>query len=247
MSEAPNPAPTRTGDVPRFDRAFIETHGLLERYLDGKLPFKGAGEFERWCAQHPEYLEELNLTGRTQASLKLLEACGRPPELAEPRLPWWKTPWFSIGLGATALLSLIGFWALLANNQLLRENLRNAQVRLAHGAMQPPASEQTLRITPDRSPGIDQARFTVNHRVPTLLDLRIHMAYVREERFHVSIDKGHQGRVLLIRNLSKDSNGDLRFAFNTSALAAGRYQIRIAAMPLFGAPVADGWLNMRVR
>ncbi|HVC01315.1 MAG TPA: hypothetical protein VND80_03825 [Steroidobacteraceae bacterium] len=247
MSEPPTSVSNLPGGAPRFDRAFIDEHRLLDRYLDGKLPFKGAREFERWCAEHPEYLEELNLPQRTQATLQLLEASGRAPDLAEPRLPWWRAPWFAAGLGVLSLLSLAAFWALLGNNLLLRDRLTQARARLAHGSMQPPSAQRRLRITPDRSPGIDQARFSVNHTVPTLVDLRIDMGYVKQVRFRVAIDKRDQGRALSIRNIAKDSNGDLRLSFNTSALASGRYDIQIDGLPFFGAPVADGWMIMNVR
>src|SRR3981189_3320493 len=49
---------------PRFDRKFIEDHQLVERYLDNKLPFKGARDLENWCRAHPDYLNELKLSER---------------------------------------------------------------------------------------------------------------------------------------------------------------------------------------
>ena len=60
-------SPTNTPPpAPRFDRKFIEDHKLLERYLEGKLPFKGARDLENWCRANPEYLSELNLSQRAQ-------------------------------------------------------------------------------------------------------------------------------------------------------------------------------------
>src|SRR5450631_154892 len=53
---------------PRFDRKFIEDHQLVERYLEGKLPFKGAQDLEKWCRANPEYLNELKLSDRAHAS-----------------------------------------------------------------------------------------------------------------------------------------------------------------------------------
>src|ERR1700723_3259750 len=97
---------------PRFDRKFIEEHNLIERYLENKLPFKGARDLEQWCRAHPEYLNELKLPERTQASLKLLEASGQPQDLREPQPPWGKTIYLPIGLGVLAFLSLVAFWAL---------------------------------------------------------------------------------------------------------------------------------------
>ena len=77
---------------PRFDAKFIEDHKLIERYLENKLPFKGARDLENWCRAHPEYLNDLKLAERAQASLKLLEASGQPQDLREPKPPWWKIP-----------------------------------------------------------------------------------------------------------------------------------------------------------
>ena len=63
--------------APCVDRKFIEEHQLLERYLIGKLPLKGARDLENWCRANPQYLEELQLGVRAQGSLKLLEAAGQ--------------------------------------------------------------------------------------------------------------------------------------------------------------------------
>src|ERR1700692_1987382 len=92
---------------PRFDRKFIEEHQLIERYLQDKLPFKGARDLENWCRAHPEYLDGLKLAERTAASLKLLEASGRPQDLGEPATPWWKTTYVLIGLSVVTFLSLV--------------------------------------------------------------------------------------------------------------------------------------------
>src|SRR6266404_2210489 len=83
-------APVNAQTAARFDAKFIEDHKLIDRYLEGKLPAKGARDLENWCRANPAYLEALNLSQRTQASLQLLEACGAPLDLTEPKPPWWK-------------------------------------------------------------------------------------------------------------------------------------------------------------
>src|ERR1019366_9020034 len=108
---------------PRFDRQFIDDHKLVERYLDNKLPFKGARQLEDWCRAHPEFLNELKLAERAQTSLKLLETSGQSVDLRESPPPWWKTIYMPIGLGVVAFLSLIAFWAVLGKYVLLRGEL----------------------------------------------------------------------------------------------------------------------------
>src|ERR1700727_1793675 len=116
---AAKPAPVS----PRFDRKFIEDHKLVERYLQGKLPFKGARDLEIWCRTHPEFLGELKLSERAHASLKLLEASGQPQDLREPPPPWWKHVYVLIGLCTVTVLSLVAFWAGLGKYALLHSEL----------------------------------------------------------------------------------------------------------------------------
>src|ERR1700722_2403162 len=82
------PAAKTTPVSPRFDKKFIEDHKLIERYLENKLPFKGARDLEQWCRAHPDYLNDLKLAERAHASLKLLEASGRPQDLGDTKTPW---------------------------------------------------------------------------------------------------------------------------------------------------------------
>src|SRR3984957_12991385 len=126
---------------PRFDRKFIEDHKLLERYLENKLPLKGARDLENWCRANPEFLNELKLSERAQTSLKLLEACGRPVDLQEPKPPWWKNVYILIGVSIIALLSLLAFWAALGKYMLLRGELEDTQALMNHGSLVQPATK----------------------------------------------------------------------------------------------------------
>ncbi len=247
MNESSTSRPNPDAASLRFDRKFIEDNGLLERYLCNQLPFKGARELERWCLEHPGFLEELKLAERTQASLKLLEASGNPQDLTEPGVPWWKTPYFMIGLGAVTLFSVLGFWAVFAKNVVLRDHLAEVRAQLSNGTMAPPSSEFGQRVAPDRVSEADRAQVEVNHQSPAIVDLRVNMAYAHEDRFRVTVDKRDQGRALMIDNIARDSNGDLRISFNSSALAGGEYDVRIEGLPFAGTPLAVGWFKLTVR
>ena len=232
---------------PRFDRKFIEDHNLVERYLEGKLPFKGARDLERWCRAHPEYLNEVKLSEHTQACLKLLEASGRPEDLQEPKPPWWKTIYVLFGLGALAALCLIAFWVLLGKYVLLRGELDDTRTAMSRGSLVQPAIKSDVRITPDRAPGIDRAKIVVSRSAPQLMDLHIDLSYTSELQFRMFIDKEDQGRALVLNNLLKDSNGELRMTLNSTGLAAGIYKARFEALPFRGSPTPSGWLILEVR
>jgi hypothetical protein len=242
-------APLSPAAVPRFDAKFIEDHHLIERYLEGKLPVKGARDLENWCRANPAYLDGLRLTERAQASLQLLEATGRPVDLSEPQTPWWKTPYALIGLAAVALVSLVAFWALFGKLALLRSELEDTRTRMQQGSLEPPATQTELHVSPDHAPGIDKARVSVNRNAPQLVDLHVDLNYSKAMQFRLIVDKKDQGRALILNNLLKDSNGELRLTFNSTGLAAGIYNTRIEALPLRGggSPVPEGWLMLEVR
>jgi hypothetical protein len=241
-------APLSSPPAPRFDAKFIEDHKLIERYLQNKLPAKGARDLENWCRANPEYLDGLNLPERTQASLKLLEACGKPVDLSEPKAPWWKSIYLPIGLGVVALLSLAAFWIVFGKLVLVRGELDNARTRMEQGSLVQPATETNLLIAPDRAPGIDHAKLTVNHNAPQLIDLHIDMSYTKSTQFRMVVDKQDQGRALILDNVLKDSNNELRLTFNTTGLAMGAYNVRIEAIPFRanGTPIPEGWLILEV-
>src|SRR5260221_5504155 len=100
-------APVNAQTAARFDAKFIEDHKLIDRYLEGKLPAKGARDLENWCRANPAYLEALNLSQRTQASLQLLEACGGAIDLTEPKPPWWKSAYLAHSAAVGALVCLL--------------------------------------------------------------------------------------------------------------------------------------------
>jgi hypothetical protein len=232
---------------PRFDRKFIEDHKLVERYLEGKLPFKGARDLENWCRLNPDYLNELKLSERAHTSLKLLEASGQQQDLGEPKPPWWKSVYVPIGLAVIAFLSLVAFWALMGKYVLLRGELADTRTAMTQGTLVQPATTSTVSVNPDRAPGIDRARVVVSRSAPQLIDLHIDLDYTQKlMQFRLFVDKQDQGRALVLNNLLKDSNGELRMTLNTTGLAGGIYNVRIEALPARGSPIPIGWLILEV-
>jgi hypothetical protein len=244
------PASPRTAQIPspRFDRKFIEDHQLIERYLENKLPVKGARDLENWCRANPDYLDHLNLAQRAQSSLKLLESSGQHVDLGEPKPPWWKNTYVPIALGVMAFLSLVAFWALFGKYELLIGQLQDTRASMARGTLVQPATETSVHVSPDHGPGIDQARILVSRSAPQLMDVHIDLGYTNKlSQFRVFVDKKEQGRALILNNVLKDSNGELRVTLNSTGLSAGIYNVRIEAIPFRGSPIEVGWLILEVR
>ncbi len=233
---------------PRFDKKFIEDHKLVERYLENKLPFKGARDLEQWCRANPDYLNELKLSERAHASLKLLEASGRPQDLGEPKPPWWKSIYLLIGLGALAFVCLVAVWSLAGKYSLLQGKLEDTKRVMSQGPLVQPATEKAMYISPDHAPGIDHARIKLNRAAPLLMDVHIDLGYTQKlQQFRVFVDKKDQGRALVLNNLLKDSNGELRLTLNSTGLSAGIYTVRIEALPPRGIPTRNRLVDHRGR
>ena len=245
------PQGTTPAPAPRFDRKFIEDHKLVERYFEGKLPFKGARDLENWCRAHPEYLAELKLAERTQASLKLLEASGKPVDLVEPDPPWWKSQYVLIGLIAIAVIAFGLFWLMLIKYELSQSRLEDERNRIEQGPLVQPTATRTVVIAPDRSPGLDRARISVSRAAPELIDLHIDVGYTNKlNQFDLIVDKKDQGRALIVDNILRDSNNELRLTLNSSGLSAGIYTARLEAMPPKATQAERqpiGWLTLEVR
>lgn len=232
---------------PRFDRKFIEDHKLIERYLENKLPFKGARDLEQWCRANPDYLNNLKLSERAHASLKLLEASGKPQDLGEPKPPWWKSIYVLIGLAALSFVCLMACWSIAAKYGALQRKLDDTKRTLSQGPLIQPATEKAIYISPDHAPGIDRARIKLSRTTPLLMDVHIDLDYTKKlAQFRLFVDKKDQGRALVLNNLLKDSNGELRMTLNSTGLSAGEYSVRIEALPPRGIPMPVGWLLLDV-
>jgi hypothetical protein len=233
---------------PRFDRKFIEDHKLIERYLENKLPFKGARDLENWCRAHPDYLNDLKLSERAHSSLKLLEASGQAQDLREPQPPWWKSIYVLIGLGSVTVISLIACWAVIGKFSSLQGRLEDAKRVKDQGSLVQPTAETSVSVSPDHAPGIDRARINLNRSAPQLMDVHIDLGYTQKlTQFRMIVDKQDQGRALILNNLLKDSNGELRLTLNSTGLSAGIYTVRIEALPPRGIPIPIGWLILEVK
>src|SRR5215207_5263734 len=99
----PGASATTTHHGGAMDRDFIARNQIVERYLSGKLPIKGATDFERFCRDNPQLLDELGLPERVNAGLRLLEASGKPEPWQEARKKLWERPALAIGLAAATL------------------------------------------------------------------------------------------------------------------------------------------------
>ena len=243
---SPAPAPPKAAMPANMDRDFIARNQIVERYLSGKLPVKGATDFERFCSDHPELLDELGLPDRVNAGLRLLEAAGKPEPWQEAPKRFWEKPQFTMGLGAAALVMLIALVALGSGASSKSSRIAKLEQLVKEQPLEPAASTRTIRLVPSRSGGSNNPVVAIGGGASQLADLKIDMSKSDFRNFRVTIDRIDQGRVAVLTNLAKDSNGHLRIALNSSAFGPGNYQMTIDGITWRGETVPDAWVTIAI-
>lgn len=230
----------------RMDRQFVEQHQIVERYLAGRLPPKGARDFEEFCRRHPELLTELGLDKQLQMALRLLEAGGRPMPWEEQPRRWWEQP--QAFLAAVSVCVLLGFTSLIIAGRLsaASRHVSALEQQLATQPLDPVESTRSILLIPSRSASSSGGVVTIGGGPAELADLKIDMSWLKYTTYQVTIDRVDQGRVAILHNMMRDSNGDLRIALNSSALGPGDYRMSIAGLTWSGAPVPVAWVTITV-
>lgn len=238
------PAPVAT---PAMDRDFIARNQIVERYLSGRLPLKGATDFERFCRDNPEILDELGLPERVNAGLRLLEASGKPEPWQEAPTPFWaKLPVF-LGAAAAVLVLGVALSIVASSSSAKSAKIEKLQRQVADQPLDAATSTREIRLLPTREGASNVPAVTVGGGEAQLVDFRIDETRSPYKEFTVTIDRVDQGRVGVFHNLSKDSNGHIRFSLNTSALGPGNYQFTIEGISWKGEVVPDSWVMIRVQ
>ncbi len=229
-----------------MDRDFVARNQVVERYLSGRLPLKGATDFERFCRQHPELLDEIGLPERVNAGLRLLEASGKPEPWHEPARPFWQKPQVTLGLavavGILGLTLVVAWGATVTKDHRITALEKQSYER----ALDPATSTREIRLLPSRSRASGAPAITIGGANAQLADFKIDESRSPYHSFRVTIDRIDQGRVGVITNLTKDSNGHLRIALNSSALGPGNYQLTIEGIGWRGDPEPDSWITIGV-
>jgi hypothetical protein len=229
-----------------MDRNFIDRNQIVERYLGGRLPLKGAQDFERYCGEHPELLDEIGLTKRITQALRLLEAGHRaPPWEARPKAWWEKLP---VLLGVAGLALVLGIVLLVVTGKIAARDhsVDVLQRQVAARALDPAQSTRSVTIEPSRSGPPSHGLASIGGGTAELADLKFNLAWAQFGAYRVIIDRVDQGRVGIIYNAMRDSNGVVNIALNSSALGPGDYLFTIQGLTWRGEPVPTAWATVTI-
>ena len=208
--------------------------------------FKDDQAAERFCREHPELLDEIHLSDHINAALRLLDASGRAsPWEPEPR-KWWEQLWVLIAAAALALI-LAGTSLVLSGKLSGRDHsIAQLKQRVAQQPLEPATSTRTITLVPNRVAPSRRNMATIGGANVELADLKIDMSWTPLDQFRVTVDRIDQGRVAILHNLKRDSNGVLHLELNSSALGPGQYQLTIEGIDRWGNPIPQAWATISI-
>jgi hypothetical protein len=228
-----------------MDITFIQQNQIIERYLMGKLPLKGAQDFERWCRENPDTVAQLGLSDRINSALRLLDAAGEPlPWTEKPLAAWQRLPVVA-GIAAVAAIGTIAALMLLASVQKKNTEITGLKKAVAEKPVHPLQGTRPLTLELSRNGPLDHSRLTLGSRAE-LADFKFDVSWSRYNQFIVTIDRVDQGRVVVLGNMARDSNGHLRLGINTSALGPGDYTVQVEGLDLRRGTEPQGWTRFSV-
>ena len=230
-----------------MDRDFILKNQIAERYLSGRLPIRGAQDFERYCREHPELIDELGLAERVHSGLRLLEAGGIAPPWEVPKKKWFEQLPIMIAALALALIGAIAaatMWGKLSGRDATIASLRQT---VSEQPLEPATSTRNIRLVPSRTAPSRRPAVTLGGGGEAqMADLKIDMSWSKFTAFRVTLDRQDQGRVAVLNYMLRDSNGDLHLALNNTALGPGIYEFAIEGLSLHGDAIAQAWITIAI-
>ena len=228
-----------------MDASFIQQNQIIERYLMGRLPVQGAQDFERFCRENPDTVTQMGLADRINAALRLLDASGQPEPWTEKPQPRWQRPQVVIGLAAMAVVLLIITLTQVSSLKEQRTRIQAQQQQLQQQPLSPVQSTRSITIEPSRQGPTSRVGATIGGERAELVDLKFDMSWATFDSYHVTINRIDQGLFEELGNVTRDSNGHLRIALNSSALGPGDYAVTIEGLDRLGKRVPLAWARIR--
>jgi hypothetical protein len=225
-----------------MDLKLLDEKQTVERYLRGRLTPPEARFFEQVVRQQPELVERIGLPDALKRMMRLLDDTGTEWREQPPR--FWHQLWVPSALAAALVVMALLALASWNGKRSAAAAYQRLQAQVAAGSLNAPTRSAVLRLKPGR-PEESIPTYPIGSRVsPTLADLRIGLGYSKATLFKVTIRRDDGTYYARLDNQLKDSNGDLRLAFNSAAFAVGVYDVDLEAVSLHG---GDGELAGRLR
>lgn len=257
-----------------MDRKYIENEHIVDRYLAGELTVREAREFEKFCLEHPSFLNALPIPVRLKARLArrpledsetgifqaipssathaAVEAADEGFDDDDDRGQWQATTGRG-GAGSRALVMVLvlaligaigGIVAYGMHANNLERQLRDVKRAMESKQMQAPGNVRTYRVNLSRAKPTEPTLAVGWAVPPQLMDIYVDVMEGKYNTFQITIDKVEGGRVMQLRRIARDSNKELRFSLNSSAFGPGDYLLKFDGYTWRGQPEEIGWIRL---
>jgi hypothetical protein len=215
----------------KLSREQVELEQMVERYLQGTLALRQKMELEGFCRDNPAYLDDIKLSTRINAGLRLIESAGKPEPWNETRVWFWQTHWFAGAAVAVVLALIVTASQFHSRSDYFAQRSAAAEKRLSELPLTPATTSRNIRVVPaglgkSQGPAIVLGRATKAEFVTLQFDL----AKSDYSHFDLEIERINQGRVAILRGMRRNSNGIVSWSINSSALGPGEYVVALSGL-----------------
>lgn len=147
-----------------------------------------------------------------------------------------------LSLALMLMTVLTGVYWLRGN--ALRDELRETQLAAKSVSMRPPGTVREYRVALSSAQPSAPTMNIGYPDPPQLVELRVDMSKGRYNMFLVTIDSVQDGRVMQVRRVARDSNGEVRLSLNSSAFGRGDVDLQFAGYTWRGETVPVGWIRL---
>lgn len=183
--------------------------------------------------------DQIGSTGRGHAQPLDEEADFEAETIVRLPSKWWQDRRVAIGAAiAIAVLALACLW-LAGSASVARERMALLEARAEEGFLAPPSGTRTLRVPLGGSAALGGG-------APERVELRIEARSNTYKVFRVSIGRDDGTSVMYFDRLQRDTNGEIRFALNSTLLPPGAYTIEVEGFTWRGETEPFGSVRLRV-
>jgi hypothetical protein len=157
------------------------------------------------------------------------------------RLPlkWWQDRRVALGAAvAIVVLAIASLW-LGSSASTARERMALLEAQAQEGFLLPPSTARTVRL--QMGSGV-----ALGGGAPERVELRIDARSNTYKLFRVSIGRDDGTAVMHFDRLQRDTNGEIRFALNSTLLPPGAYTIEVEGFTWRGETEPFGRARLRV-
>ncbi len=215
----------------KLSREQVELEQMVERYLQGTLTLRQKMELEGFCRDNPAYLDDIKLSTRINAGLRLIESAGKPEPWNETRTWFWQTHWFAGAAVAVVLTITVAAWQFHSRSDYFAQRSAAAEKRLLDLPLTPATTSRIIRVVPAGvGKSQDPAIMLGSAEKAEFVTLQFDLAKSDYSHFDLEIERINQGRVAILRGMRRNSNGIVSWSMNSSALGPGEYVVSLSGL-----------------